>query len=100
MPNHLHLLVQGETDRADLQGFVRRWKQRTGFDYAKKHGVRLWQVGFFDHVLRSEEDTERHVLYILGNPIRAGLANTIGEYPFAGCEAEWGTPKIQRDPEA
>ena len=53
MPEHLHLLVQGESDTADLQRFVKGWKQMTGFKYAKECGSRLWQVGFFDYVLRS-----------------------------------------------
>ena len=93
MPDHLHLLVEGESDTADLQRFVKRWKQTTGFEYAKERGCRLWQVGFFDHVLRFDEDTERHALYILGNPIRAGLTKTIGEYPFAGCVKTWVEPE-------
>ena len=98
MPDHLHLLVEGESDTADLQRFVKRWKQTTGFDYAKARGCRLWQVGFFDHVLRCDEDTERHALYILGNPIRARLTKAIGEYPFAGCVRTWVEPEAE--PEA
>ena len=93
MPDHLHLLVEGESDTADLQRFVKRWKQTTGFKYAKESGCRLWQVGFFDHVLRCDEDTERHALYILGNPIRAGFTKAIGEYPFARCVKTWMEPE-------
>jgi putative transposase len=89
MPDHLHVLVEGRRDDADLRRFVKAWKQRTGFEYKQRTGHALWQVGYFDHVLRSDESTHRHVLYILGNPIRAGLATTIGEYRFAGCEPEW-----------
>jgi putative transposase len=99
MPDHVHLLVEGESDTADLQRFVKRWKQTTGFEYAKEHGCRLWQVGFFDHVLRCDEDTERQALYILGNPIRAGLTKAIGEYPFAGCVKTWMEPEAV-EPEA
>jgi putative transposase len=100
MPDHLHLLVQGELDSADLQRFVTGWKQTTGFKYAKERGGPLWQVGFFDHVLRCDEDTNRHAEYILSNPIRAGLTHTIGEYPFAGCTETWPEPDGQQAPEA
>ena len=104
MPDHLHLLVQGESDDADLRQFVKAWKQKSAFHHAKTTGRRLWQVGFFDHVLRSDESTYRHVLYVLGNPERAGLSRTIGEYPFAGCEPGWleaaGDPQVvDRKPE-
>ena len=86
MPDHLHLVFEGLSDAADLRRFVMAWKQITGFEYSRRTGSRLWQVGFFDHVLRSDEGTERHVQYVLGNPVRAGLAPTVGEYPFAGCD--------------
>jgi putative transposase len=84
MPDHMHLIVEGRTDSADLPRFVKAWKQKTGFQYVKRTGNRLWQVGYFEHVLRSDESTERHVAYVLGNPVRAGLAKAVGEYPFAG----------------
>jgi putative transposase len=86
MPDHVHLIVEGRTDSADMQRFVKAWKQKTGFEYVKRTGNRLWQVGFFEHVLRSDESTERHVGYVLGNPVRAGLAKAVGEYPFAGID--------------
>jgi len=86
MPDHVHLVVEGRSDSADLERFVQAWKQKTGFDYSRATGSRLWQVGYFDHVLRSDESTERHVEYVLGNPVRAGLALTVGEYPFAGSD--------------
>jgi hypothetical protein len=35
-------------------------------------------------VLRSEEHTLDVVRYILANPIRAGLAKNLNEYPFSG----------------
>ena len=89
MPDHLHLLVEGESDTADLSRFIKGWKQATGYRYGREHGRRLWQVGYFDRVVRADEDTFRHALYILGNPIRAGLAKTIGEYPYAGCSEGW-----------
>ncbi len=89
MPDHVHLLVEGQSDEADLQGFIKSWKQVTGFEYSKQHGQRLWQVGFFDHVLRSDQSTEEHARYILANPVRAGLAQSVDEYPFSGPPGMW-----------
>jgi putative transposase len=86
MPDHLHLVVEARSDSADLARFVKTWKQKTGFAYSRLTGSRLWQVGYFDHVLRNDESTAQHVRYVLGNPVRAGLARAVGEYPFAGSD--------------
>ncbi|MBN2380988.1 hypothetical protein JXM67_14415 [candidate division WOR-3 bacterium] len=44
----------------------------------------MWQRGYYDHILRKEEDLEIVANYIWGNPVRKGLAETIEEYPFSG----------------
>jgi hypothetical protein len=43
----------------------------------------LWQEGFHERVLRSDESTEAAMRYVLENPVRAGLTRAIGDYPFA-----------------
>jgi REP element-mobilizing transposase RayT len=40
----------------------------------------VWQEEFFDHVLRSNESLMGKVDYICGNPVRAGLVKSEGEY--------------------
>jgi len=86
MPDHVHLLVAGIAETACLRRFVTRAKQQTGYRFAASTGQRLWQVGFYDHVLRDDEETIAVVRYILANPIRGGLTMAIGEYPFAGSD--------------
>jgi putative transposase len=86
MPDHLHVLVLGRNDAADLIRFVQRFKQVTAFDFKRETGLRLWQQSFYDHVLRAEEDLASVAAYILANPIRAGLAAQSDEYPLSGGE--------------
>jgi hypothetical protein len=86
MPDHLHLLVESLTENADLRRFISAAKQMTGYTFSRAAGQRLWQMGFYDHVLRDDEKTVAVVRYILANPIRAGLATAIGGYPFAGSD--------------
>ena len=86
MPDHVHLLVYGTSERADLRAFVVHFKKLTGFEYARRVGRCLWQPGYYDRVLRDEESTETIARYVLGNPIRAGLARHPREYPFAGSD--------------
>jgi len=84
MPDHLHLLVEGCSEDADLQRFVKIGKQRVVYSLREDHGVRgVWQEGFHDWVLRSDQTTEDVVRYILNNPIRPGLVEKPGDYPFS-----------------
>lgn len=84
MPDHLHLLIEGTSDDSDARRFMKAFKQYSGYYYAQKHRDVLWQRYGFEHVLRDEEVTVVVARYILGNPVRAGLANTVEEYPFVG----------------
>ena len=44
----------------------------------------LWQRGFFDHVLRSDESYAPKWNYVRENPVRAGLVRDADAWPFAG----------------
>lgn len=39
------------------------------------------QKSYYDHAIRSDEDIKRIARYIVANPLRAGLASEIGNYP-------------------
>ena len=56
MPDHVHVLATATSDDSDLRHFVGRWKQQTGYAYRQRENVTLWQGGFYEHVLRAEED--------------------------------------------
>jgi putative transposase len=84
MPDHLHALVEGKTNEADLRAFVSRAKQSSGFYFKKQFGVRLWQRYSYERVLRSNEATIAAIRYVLENPLRSGLVKTVSDYPFIG----------------
>ena len=86
MPDHLHLLVRGLAESADLQRFMWRWKQFSGFAHKRATGESLWQESYFDHVLRDDEETWRAAKYILENPVRRGLVSHFAEYPYCGSD--------------
>ena len=86
MPDHVHLVVTGLTETADLRRFARDARQRSGYWFSRRTGRRLWQTGFYDRVLRSEEQTLPVVRYVLANAVRARLAAEIGEFEFSGSD--------------
>src|SRR5438132_12959666 len=76
MPDHLHYLAEGLTESADLERFTRRFRQRSGYTYRRKHDGYLCQDGYFDRHLRNEDATFDVVSYIVANPVRGGLCAT------------------------
>ncbi len=84
MPDHLHLLVEGKSDRSDVKLFIARAKQYSGYYYAADHPSKLWQRYGFEHVLRDEEITLIIAKSILKNPLRARLVLRVEAYPFLG----------------
>lgn len=84
MRDHLHLLLQGASRQSYLISCCRLIRQRLACEYKQRTGNRLWQPGYYERVLREEEPTEVVATYILGNPVKEGLAKTFLDYPFSG----------------
>jgi putative transposase len=86
MPDHVHLLVEGISERSDFRRFAKLAKQRSGAAYALKSGNRLWQKGYYERVLRYDEDAKDVAQYIIANPVRAGLVRSPDQYPYLGSD--------------
>ena len=84
MPDHCHIILQGKDDQADAMAAMVRFKQKTGYWFSKKHPELRWQKDFYDRYLRDEKDVERQVAYVLANPVRKGMVENWGDYPFCG----------------
>ena len=93
MPDHAHLMVEGTTDRSDLRRFVGRAKRHSGAAYALRHGGPLWQEGYYERVLRKDEDARDIARYILWNPVRAGFVRIPTEYPYLGSDV-WAVEEL------
>lgn len=84
MPDHLHWMF--ELGEASLPRLVMQVKSRS----SRRLGLLgvvgpVWQPGYYDHQVRHDEDLAAQARYILANPVRRGLAERIGEYPYAWC---------------
>jgi REP element-mobilizing transposase RayT len=84
MPEHLHLFVTG-SDAFQLGRWIGILKQALAKSIVSKTIPEpLWQRGFFDHVLRSDESYGQKWNYVLDNPVRAGLVAKADDWPYAG----------------
>jgi putative transposase len=90
MPDHLHMLVEGINDHSDFKKFIKDFKQRAGYWYVHNEpnaGNKLWQPGYYEHVLRKEENTNEVMRYVLNNPVRKGLVEHYLDYQYSGSPA-------------
>ena len=75
MPDHLHWLMQlNEENLSTVVGRVKRVS-------AARLGRRVWQSGFHDRAVRQEEDLRAMARYVIANPVRAGLVESVADYP-------------------
>lgn len=83
MPDHVHLIVSPSPECSVLT-FVARFKQLT-WKHARARGLRrsFWQRSFWDRGVRHDAQREREVIYVMQNPVRAGMVGTILDHPYS-----------------
>jgi REP element-mobilizing transposase RayT len=89
MPDHLHWLMSlsAGISLSDVIGRMKRHVSRKINSDLGGIGTGIWQRGFHDHALRSDEDVRDVARYIVANPLRAGLVKRVGDYPL--WDAVW-----------
>jgi len=93
MPDHLHLVVEGLGETSDLRRFAKVTKQRAAYVFRVTFKVPfLWQEGYYERILRSDETTGLVVRYVFDNPVRAGLVVSPWAYPYSG--GQFWSPSI------
>jgi putative transposase len=85
MPNHLHFVASlRQGSLAQLMLSLKSYTAKKINLIMQREGA-FWQPQYHDHAIRQDEDLYDIVLYILNNPIRAGLVKDFHEYPFWYC---------------
>lgn len=77
MPNHLHAVVrlaprarQASPLLGQVVGAFKSGSAREINRLRRTPGARVWQRGYYEHVIRDESDLERACEYIANNPAR------------------------------
>jgi REP element-mobilizing transposase RayT len=92
MPNHVHLLFTPLLDKSGEPHVMA--KIMKGIKGTSSHSVNkllrrrgtLWEPESFDRIIRSDADFEAKMIYIIGNPMAAGLAKGPDDYQWAWRE--------------
>lgn len=93
LPDHLHCVIslpEGDTD------FATRWRLiKAGFskglperewvsDTRRRRGERgVWQRRYWEHLIRDDADFQAHVDYCHINPLKHGLVERVGDWPYS-----------------
>jgi REP element-mobilizing transposase RayT len=87
MPDHMRWLLAPKDDC--LEHIMQCLKSKSAIAINRYTGSsgRVWQQGYYDHALRSDEDVKAIARYVIANPLRAGLVARLGDYPL--WDAEW-----------
>ncbi len=85
MPDHLHLIISGQTDTSDALKAVSGFKYKAT-SWVNEHRPEFaLQDGWYDHIIRASEDWRSQLTYVYLNPVRAGLVADPDDYPFTGA---------------
>ncbi len=84
MPNHYHLLV--ETKLPNLSRGMQRLNGLYAQGFNERHGRsgHLFQGRFWSSLIDDEDHFMGIALYVLHNPVRAGLCELATEWPWSG----------------
>ena len=111
LPDHLHTIWTLPSNDSDFStrwkrvkaAFTRRYLAGTGEDVSDsmrgKGEQGVWQRRFWEHMIRDQDDFNRHCDYIHYNPVKHGLVNSPLEWKHSSFkrfvdkgiyEANWG----------
>ena len=69
---------------SDLLNWVKTFKRYTCKIIKENKGItKVWQRGFYEHILRSNESIIYKAIYIMENPLRKEIVKEVNEYPFS-----------------
>ena len=107
LPDHLHCiwrLPAGDDD------FPTRWRliksrfsrqipaaERISDSRARRAERGLWQRRYWEHVIRGEQDYQRHMDYIHYNPVKHGYVDDPKDWPFSSLQRLIGQGVYETD---
>lgn len=92
LPDHFHWLVEMPNADVNFSKIMMSLKWNFTLEYKKKHQIStslvLWQRGFWDHVIRDEDDFQKHLDYIHWNPVKHDHARRAFDWKYSSFQ-DW-----------
>jgi REP element-mobilizing transposase RayT len=85
MPDHIHLFCSpAEFPLRPINQWVAYWKSHAARHWPRQDEAPIWQRDFWDTQLRRSENYTDKWQYVLRNPVRKNLVETIEDWSFQG----------------
>ena len=107
LPDHLHSIWRLPPDDAD---FPQRWalikaqfsrsipKGETIGPSRHRKGERgIWQRRYWEHLIRDDDDLQRHVDYVHINPVKHGHVTRASDWPYSSIHRYIGRGELTKD---
>ncbi len=93
LPDHLHCLwslPSGDVDYSRRWQFIKASFTRRIKRADENISLPIWQKRYWEHLIRDEEDFQRHLDYIHFNPVKHGYAIRPIDYPWSSFRSHVG----------
>jgi putative transposase len=96
LPDHFHVLLRLEKE--SISNVMHNFKISYSRYFRDQFGPgRVWQNRFWEHVVRDDEDLNRHLDYVHYNPVRHGAVSDPFQYEFSSLQIWHERGLYQRD---
>ena len=83
MPDHMHLIIiPKERNISECMKSIKGFSSRKINEGFSRRGS-IWQRGFYDYILDSEEKVTSRIRYIEENPVRKGMVRYAEDYKYS-----------------
>jgi len=83
MPDHMHLvIIPREKNISECMKSIKGFSARRINELLNRKGS-VWQNGFYDYILDSENKTLSRMKYIEDNPVRKGIVTVAKDYEYS-----------------
>jgi putative transposase len=93
LPDHLHCVMtlpEGDADYATRWSLIKanfsrqvEKNERITASREKRRERGIWQRRFWEHMIRDQDDFNRHVDYIHWNPVKHGWVSRVSDWPHS-----------------
>ena len=85
MPNHVHIVLVPQTSLPRITKSIKGFTARKSNEILDRTGEKFWQDESYDHCVRGNEELQKIIKYVERNPVKAGLAASIEEWPWSSA---------------